>query len=336
MEMPAPSTPLALRIDRDLPVSIHAQLVGQIEYGVATGSLPPGSQLPSVRELAERLEVSPVTISNVVRTLRQRALIETVPGRGTFVADTRGDRPAGHALATLHRAVDQLVGLADRSGVSRDELSGLINVRLRHGNGRRSLDVRFVGIYPDATRAYGRAIAQRLGSGCAVTTTTFDALDEDLLAELSSADLVLTLPYRRSELEALLPDGPRVDPLRFIPSAQVRAELATLSPFARVGVVSTVPAFLPTFLEGVRSYARHVADVRGTVLDAVDLDALIVTSDVLVFATGAHEIEDRLPPGITAFEYRHEPDPVSIETDIVPVVQALTMAEAPAEATAKE
>jgi hypothetical protein len=102
-------------------------------------------------------------------------------------------------------------------------------------------------------------------------------------------------------------------------------------------VVSTLPAFLPTFLDGVRSYARHVADVRGTLVDAVDLDALIATSDVIVYATGADAVEERLPAGVTAFEYRHEPDPVWIETRIVPVVQSLALAAAPAaEPSAKE
>lgn len=326
-----------LRIDRDLPVSIHAQLVGQIEYGVATGSLPPGSKLPSVRELAERLELSPVTVSNAFRTLRERELIDSVPGRGTFVADTPGERHAGNALAALHRAVDDVVRLADRSGVSRDELAGLFSVRLRHAATGRPLDVRFVGIYEDATRAYGRGLAERLGRGCTVATMVFGDLDDRRLDQLAGADLVLTFPYRRSELEGLLPGGPRVASLRFIPSHRVRAELAALSPFARVGVVSTLPAFLPTFLDGVRSYARHVSDVRGTVLDAVDLDALIATSDVIVYATGASAVTERLPPGIAAFEYRHEPDPVWIETEILPLVQSLVLAETPVPATsAKE
>lgn len=336
MEPSTSSTPLPLRIDRDLPVSIHAQLVGQIEYGVATGNLPPGSQLPSVRELAERLDVSPVTVSHVFRTLRERELIETVPGRGSFVADGHGDRPAGHALAALHRAVDDVVRLADRSGVSREELAGLVSVRLSHADVRRPLRVHFVGIYDDATRAYGRALGAYLGRGCVVDTTTFSELDDDRLATLRRADLVLTFPYRRSELEALLVDGPRVDSLRFIPGARIRSDLAALTPFARVGVVSTLPAFLPTFLDGVRSYARHVADIRGTVLHAADLDALLATCDVVIYSTGASAIEDRLPLGVTAFEYRHEPDPVWIENEIVPVVQILTMAAFEAAPTPKE
>jgi DNA-binding transcriptional regulator YhcF (GntR family) len=325
METSRTPAPLPLRVDRDLPVSIHAQLVGQIEYGVSSGRLPAGSQLPSVRELAERLELSPVTVSNVFRTLRERDLIETVPGRGTFVARRLAQRGAsGRALATVHRAVDDLLRLADRVGVPRDELSGLLTARLaQEGAVAAPLDVRFVGIFEEATRDYGRAVARQLVPSCTVRTTVFAALDRPRLAALRHADLLLTFPHRRTDLERLLPDGPPIAGVRFIPSARVRGELAALSPFVRLGLVSSVPEFLPTFLEGVRGLAQHVPQMRGTVLDAPDLDEIVHHSDVVVYATGAEDVVERVPPDVPAFEYRHEPDPVWVENEIVPRVQGL-------------
>ncbi|MEI2422099.1 GntR family transcriptional regulator, partial [Arthrospira platensis SPKY2] len=75
---------MPIRIDRDLPVPVPLQLQGQIEYGVTSGDFPPGSRLPSVRELAADLGVSPVTVSAVYRRLRSAGLIDGAPGRGTF------------------------------------------------------------------------------------------------------------------------------------------------------------------------------------------------------------------------------------------------------------
>lgn len=319
------STPLALRVDRDLPVSIHGQLVGQIEYGVSSGRLPPGSRLPSVRELAERLEVSPVTVSNVFRTLRERELVETIPGNGTFVARAHAagsavDRP----LPTLHRAVDELMRLADRLGVSRDELSGLLTLRLAQDVPPVApLDVRFVGIFGAATRDYGRDVAKWLGTICTVDTVVFDALDEGALASLRDADLLLTFLHRRKDLERLIPDGPPIGAVRFIPSTRVRTQLAALSPFARLGLISSFPEFLPTFLDGVRGFAHHVAHVRGTVQGADDVDAVVADSDVVIYATGTESVTARLPPFMETFEYRHVPDPVWIEDEIAPIVRSL-------------
>jgi len=58
-----------VRIDRSLPVSIHDQVKGQIQYAIITGKLKPGELLPSVRGLAERLGVAPATVSQVYREL---------------------------------------------------------------------------------------------------------------------------------------------------------------------------------------------------------------------------------------------------------------------------
>ena len=44
-------------------------------------------------------------------------------------------------------------------------------------------------------------------------------------------------------------------------------------------------------------------------------------SDVVVFATGAEAVLDRLKPGIPAIEYRHIPDPADIERVIVPLIR---------------
>jgi GntR family transcriptional regulator len=48
---------------------------------------PPGSKLPSYRELGELYSVSFTTVANVIRILRERGLVVGSPGRGVFVVD---------------------------------------------------------------------------------------------------------------------------------------------------------------------------------------------------------------------------------------------------------
>jgi DNA-binding transcriptional regulator YhcF (GntR family) len=71
-------------VDRDLPVPLRTQLQGLIEYGIACGELVPGELLPSVRELAERVGVAPMTVSQVYGDLKAGGLIPERPGSGSI------------------------------------------------------------------------------------------------------------------------------------------------------------------------------------------------------------------------------------------------------------
>ena len=60
-------------------------LVNRIEQGV----YPPGSQIPSGRDLADDYNVSRSTISRAVAVLRKRGVLVGRPGRGVFVAQPK-------------------------------------------------------------------------------------------------------------------------------------------------------------------------------------------------------------------------------------------------------
>lgn len=65
---------------------IYRQLMRQITDAVAGGRIRPGDQLPSQRELAELLVISPLTVKKAYDELEREGLIETRRGRGTFVS----------------------------------------------------------------------------------------------------------------------------------------------------------------------------------------------------------------------------------------------------------
>lgn len=64
---------------------IYRAIANALERDLASGVLREGSRLPTHRELAERLRVTPLTITRAYREAARRGLIESSVGRGTFI-----------------------------------------------------------------------------------------------------------------------------------------------------------------------------------------------------------------------------------------------------------
>ncbi|MFU8889317.1 MAG: GntR family transcriptional regulator [Trueperaceae bacterium] len=317
---------MQIRIDRDLPVPVPLQLQGQIEYGVTSGDFPPGSRLPSVRELAAELGVSPVTVSTVYRKLQAAGLIDSAPGRGTFVR-----RPEPHEASPLADPIDgalrRVLQRADRAGVGRVELIERLQRTVALGSLGASVSAAFVGVYPHVTRAYVADLRRHLAVGDELVATTFDELAVDAGA-LAWRDLLFTFAHRVADLEVLAPAGALVVSVALIPSERTRVALAEVDPLARVVLVSAVPEFVVTFRRAIERFASHVASVRTAVRGTPELAARVAWADVVVYATGAEDVLDGLPADVRAFEYRHVPDPVQVETVLLPLVERLRAAKA--------
>ncbi len=77
-----------MRVDPKDPTPLYAQLEREIMAAIATGHLPAGSQLPTVRQLAVDLRVNANTVARVYSQLERAGVLETRRGVGTFVVGT--------------------------------------------------------------------------------------------------------------------------------------------------------------------------------------------------------------------------------------------------------
>ncbi|MFD3945915.1 GntR family transcriptional regulator [Streptomyces sp. NPDC058579] len=69
------------------PQLVYVAVADHIAARIAAGELSPGARLPAERDLAEEYGVAYLTVRRAARVLRERGLILTVHGKGTFVAD---------------------------------------------------------------------------------------------------------------------------------------------------------------------------------------------------------------------------------------------------------
>ena len=89
---------------------LYEQIVKQIEESILKGALKAGDQLPAERELAQQFGVSRTAVREAVKTLREKGLVESYSGRGTFI--TNGTSQAIKQSLDFMMRIGQQDGLA--------------------------------------------------------------------------------------------------------------------------------------------------------------------------------------------------------------------------------
>lgn len=106
-------------LDATSDVPPYEQLRVQVASRAASGELPAGTKLPTVRALAAELQLAVNTVAKAYRALETDGVIATEGRRGTFIAsatDTTGAQEAATAYAALAR----------RQGLTRAEALNLV------------------------------------------------------------------------------------------------------------------------------------------------------------------------------------------------------------------
>ena len=83
-------------------VPIYLQLIHQVRRMVASGQLPPGTELPSVRDVATEYTVNPTTISKAYGLLENEGLLQRNRGKPMTIAGSR------HGAGSLAQRLKQI------------------------------------------------------------------------------------------------------------------------------------------------------------------------------------------------------------------------------------
>jgi DNA-binding transcriptional regulator YhcF (GntR family) len=123
---------LTVRIDDDSDLSIYEQIVAQVTEAVATALLRPGERLPTVRKLADDLDIAPGTVARAYGELERQGLVVTEGARGTRVAERTSSPPgAPDRPETLAGLLRPVAVAAFHLGGSAAELRAALEVAMR-------------------------------------------------------------------------------------------------------------------------------------------------------------------------------------------------------------
>ena len=110
--------------------SPYQQIVRQVRHALRLGMLQEGDQLPTVKEVVERLAINPNTVLKAYKELEHAGLVAPRPGIGTFVTATLSD---GSLVAhgPLRQELLRWLAKARRAGLDDESVEALFQDAFR-------------------------------------------------------------------------------------------------------------------------------------------------------------------------------------------------------------
>jgi GntR family transcriptional regulator len=137
-------------IDIHSSVAVYVQIENHVQFAIASGRLKPGDQLPSVRELSERLEVNPNTVAKAYRDLEVMGLLYTRRGMGVFVNRNIEEKCREDCRRRIIGRMHEVMAEAKAAGMEQDEITDIIKRSL-------TIDASPYGITPPALLQLAKA-----------------------------------------------------------------------------------------------------------------------------------------------------------------------------------
>ena len=126
-----------IRIDLDSPKPLEEQIVVGLRQALAQGTLAPGAELPSVRQLAGDLGVHWNTVARAYRRLADEGVLLVRRGRGAVVS---GERRTGLrvAKASLRARLTEVIAAGLVGGLSPQDIAVIFSEALADFGERKS------------------------------------------------------------------------------------------------------------------------------------------------------------------------------------------------------
>lgn len=107
---------------------IYEQICRQIKGAIASGKLRPGEALPSIRNLARDLRISVITTKRAYEELERDGFIQTVAGKGSFVAQQNLELAKESNLREIERHLQAALELGRQIELPVEELHSILTV----------------------------------------------------------------------------------------------------------------------------------------------------------------------------------------------------------------
>ena len=126
---------ITFQLNQTSGVPAYLQIVQQVEQALRMGTLRPGDQLPTVKQVVAEVTINPNTVTKAYRELEHAGLVEGRQGVGTFVV-RRPHGPPPDEQARLAHSLERWVETARTAGLDDQAMEAMLRSLLRTASNR--------------------------------------------------------------------------------------------------------------------------------------------------------------------------------------------------------
>ncbi|WP_418790787.1 GntR family transcriptional regulator [Phosphitispora sp. TUW77] len=308
---------MVIEFDRSKGVPKYLQLINEIKKLIQNGEWEAGTQVPTERELAERLNISRNTVSAAYKELEAEGILMSAQGRGTFVTDSDAVIKRESLKERLLKIVDMAIEDAAELGFNIDEFLVTATKRVM---AKKEMLSKVKVVFIECNREQLDQFCKRLylEHGVSIVPVLLQDLREknaEMNELIAGTDLVLTTFFHLQEVKDILKlPGPEIIGIALEPQMDTIVRIARLPQGTKLGIVCLSDTFAVKIRSSLnRAGIDHLHMLVNTTKDSETLKLFIDHVDALVVSPNRFkEVIALNNQGKEVVEFRYFPDAGSV------------------------
>ena len=261
-------------------IPVYRQLVDRLRTNIKNGTLSNGTQLPTVRELAQQMGLAQGTVKRAYDELRSEGLVKQVQGRGTFVSYQPLDPDS--RIARAMAAIDTMLDELEEIHFSMAETRIYLDLKLREREEtQENLKIALVECNPEILAQISEQL--RTLSGIDVYTYLIEEVRRYPYSLAEEMDLIVTTITHSEEVHQLVTASKKIARVALRLQPRCVAQIVRLPDDAVVGVLCGSLRFGEVLRQTCESYADRVEILQPQLLgDPKGCEALLHKVDALL------------------------------------------------------
>ena len=287
-----------------------------ILFRIASGSYAPTDRLPTCEQLGAELGVNKNTVSKAFRALASRGYLQTIAGRGTFVAKRHARIDSATATAEVSRLLALAAQEAKLGGLDRQQFQEMVDETSGRAFGQTSARVGFV----ECNRRDAVTLSRELQAAIShpVEPVLLDEIAADPEQCATTYDiLAVNLSHLLALEDGLRPasqaERPEVVGLLIPPDPESLIQVARLPAGTRLGIVCDLPGTLSALSGMVSSINHSIEIVSGLSDDEPALREVARKAGAILVTSSARDRLAALEPRVPLIEVTFRVDERSVQ-----------------------